>query len=296
MRSSITTAKKIGALVTTVVFTLLVVASCAMSPESPDGAAEVRSRLAALQSNSDLAERARVEIREAEEAVRIAEQPLSDQDSALAEHRVLMAETKVSIAEAKAMTRFAEHERSRMGEERDELRLQARTLEADRARAETADARSTADAAVRSQEAGAAMAAEQLAEFQRQIEALALEAETTDRGIVLTLGDVLFATGSADLQPGARSNLDRLATFLNQYPDRNAIIEGHTDNVGSESLNQQLSQRRADSVRNYLVQRGIESRRLSATGLSMSQPVASNDTASGRQQNRRIEIIIDNPQ
>jgi outer membrane protein OmpA-like peptidoglycan-associated protein len=128
--------------------------------------------------------------------------------------------------------------------------------------------------------------------MQRQIDAL--QARQTERGLVLTLGDVLFISGRADLRPGATSNLSRLVTFLNQNPLRNVEIEGHTDSVGSDEYNQHLSQRRADSVRSYLVQQGIASQRISASGKGEHQPVAGNDTDGGRQQNRRGEVIIGN--
>ena len=134
---------------------------------------------------------------------------------------------------------------------------------------------------------------QQSKDYQRQIEAL--EAEITDRGVVLTLGDVLFATGSSDLQKDANNSLNKLVSFLNQYPDRQVLIEGHTDDVGSVEFNRGLSERRAESVRGYLRQQGIASRRLATAGLGMERPVANNGTAAGRQQNRRVEIIIENP-
>ncbi|HSN70302.1 MAG TPA: OmpA family protein, partial [Steroidobacteraceae bacterium] len=161
-------------------------------------------------------------------------------------------------------------------------RLDARTREADRAR----DARDVARVA-------AAEAAQQVDELQQQIDAI--DAEVTDRGLVLTLGDVLFATDRADLKTGATTSLDRLVGFLVEYPNRSVEIEGHTDSVGSEDYNQGLSQRRADSVRTYLTQQGIGAQRVSASGKGESQPIANNDFASGRQQNRRVEIIIANP-
>jgi outer membrane protein OmpA-like peptidoglycan-associated protein len=122
-----------------------------------------------------------------------------------------------------------------------------------------------------------------------------LQAKPTDRGLVVTLGDVLFMTGRADLQPGAVGNLGRLVTFLNKYPGRTVAIEGYTDSVGSEDYNQRLSERRADSVKSYLIGQGIGSTRLSASGKGESDPVAANDSASGRQQNRRVEVVISNP-
>jgi outer membrane protein OmpA-like peptidoglycan-associated protein len=89
--------------------------------------------------------------------------------------------------------------------------------------------------------------------------------------------------------------LNKLVFFLNKHPDRSVAIEGYTDSVGSEDYNQALSQRRADSVRSYLVRQGIGSGRLTASGMGMSDPVAGNDSAAGRQQNRRVEVIVSNP-
>ncbi len=262
----------------------LMTASCATAPDSPERAEQVRNELTALQNDPKLADRARVEVREAEAAVRLAEQPLPKSDEALGEHRVYMAEQKVAIAHAKATTRYAEHQREQLSEERSEARLEARSREVGRAREDAVQARL-------SREQEVAAAERKSAEYQRQIDAL--QAEVTDRGLVLTLGDVLFASGSADLQSGGHRNLDKLVNFLNQYPERRAQIEGHTDSVGSAEFNQTLSQQRAESVRRYLTEQGIASRRISATGIGMGQPVASNDNASGRQQNRRVEIIID---
>jgi outer membrane protein OmpA-like peptidoglycan-associated protein len=276
-----------------------VLTGCATAPRSPEGAAEVRSKLTQLQSDANLADRAPVALREAEAAVRIAEEPLAN-DAALGAHRVYMADRKVEIAIAQASTRYAEDQRAKLGEERERARLAARTREADRARADADAARASAADAARmaSADADAARtaasdAARQAEELQRQIDAL--QAKATDRGLVLTLGDVLFSSGRADLKVGATSNLSRLVTFLNQNPSRNVEIEGHTDNVGGDDYNQGLSRRRADSVRSFLIQQGISSQRITATGKGEHQPVADNDSASGRQQNRRVEVIIENP-
>ena len=277
----------------------LVLVGCATAPRSPEGAAEVRSKLTRLQSDPNLAGRAPVALREAEAAVRIAEEPLAN-DAARGAHRVYMADRKVEIAIAQASTRYAEDQRAKLGEERERARLDARTREADRARADADAARASAADAARmaSADADAARtaasdAARQADELQRQIDAL--QAKATDRGLVLTLGDVLFSSGRADLKVGATSNLNRLVTFLNQNSSRNVEIEGHTDNVGGDDYNLGLSQRRADSVRSFLIQQGVSSQRITATGKGEHQPVADNDSASGRQQNRRVEVIIKNP-
>jgi outer membrane protein OmpA-like peptidoglycan-associated protein len=114
------------------------------------------------------------------------------------------------------------------------------------------------------------------------------------RGIVITLsGSVLFASGKADLLPEARTKLDQVAEVLLTTRDRHLIVEGHTDSQGSDRYNMDLSQRRADAVRDYLVQRDYQADRIQARGLGEGQPVADNGSAEGRANNRRVEIIIE---
>ncbi|WP_211315756.1 OmpA family protein [Isoalcanivorax indicus] len=247
--------------------------ACASGPVSPDGAAEVRGKLTTLQSDPELSSRARVEIREAEDAVKVAEQPLARDQAALGAHRVYMADQQVEIARARAAAKLAEDQRSQLDEARGDARLQARTLEADRAHADAAKARTSE------------------ADMQRRLDDM--QAKQTDRGQVVTLGDVLFDTGSAQLRSSANTNLDKLASFLKQYPDQRLLIEGHTDNVGSAAFNLQLSRQRAESVQQYLIRSGIAAQRLSVEAVGLQRPVASNSTANGRQQNRRVEVIIE---
>jgi outer membrane protein OmpA-like peptidoglycan-associated protein len=259
---------------------------CAAAPVRPSGAAEARLKLTRLQADPNLSGRAPAAIADAAAAVALAEQP--GVDPALGDYRVYMADRKIDIATAQAQTRLLEDQRAALVTERQNVRLDARTREADSAHAAAASAQE--DAAVA--KANAAILAAQAAELQRQI--AALDVRETDRGLVLTLGDVLFATGSSDMRSGATAHLDKLVGFLDHYPDRTARIEGYTDSTGSASYNLDLSQRRADSVRGYLRGQGIEPSRLTAAGMGESDPVASNGTASGRQQNRRVEIIISN--
>ncbi len=122
-----------------------------------------------------------------------------------------------------------------------------------------------------------------------------LQAKQTDRGIVLTMGDVLFDVDQATLKPGAIEQMSRLAQFLQQHPDQSLRIEGYTDSTGTADYNQSLSQRRADAVRNTLVADGVAPQRIVAVGLGEDYPVATNSTAAGRQQNRRVNIVIANP-
>jgi outer membrane protein OmpA-like peptidoglycan-associated protein len=251
----------------------LLLAACAAAPVKPDGAADARSKLTQLQSDPSLAGRAPLAVKEADTAVQVAEQPQADQE--LGAYRVYMADRKVEIARAQAETSLAEDQRTALSANRETSRLDARTREADAAHVATANSQ------------------QQAAELQRQIDVL--QAKPTDRGLIVTLGDVLFDTGKASLKAGATSNLNKLVAFLNEYSDRTVLIEGYTDSVGSEDYNQGLSERRADSVKSYLAGQGIGSIRLSASGKGESDPVASNDSAAGRQQNRRVEVIISNP-
>jgi outer membrane protein OmpA-like peptidoglycan-associated protein len=119
-----------------------------------------------------------------------------------------------------------------------------------------------------------------------------LDAKQTARGMVITLGDVLFSVNRAELSSGGVRNVQKLAGFLNQYPQRKVLIEGHTDSTGSLSINQPLSERRADAVRTALVGMGISGDRIETRGYADAHPVASNNTAAGRQLNRRVEIIL----
>ena len=123
-------------------------------------------------------------------------------------------------------------------------------------------------------------------------ELASLKAQQTDRGVVLTVGDVLFAAGKAEVGPGAQRSIDKLAEFLKAYPKRNVLIEGHSDNVGNEEFNIKLSQQRADAVRDLLVARGIALQRIRTKGYGPKFPVVENDTAAGRQQNRRVEVVV----
>jgi outer membrane protein OmpA-like peptidoglycan-associated protein len=278
-------------LIATTVASLLL-AACAAAPLKPDGAAEARSKLTQLQSEPNLANRAPLAIKEADAAVRAAEQPQVYKE--LGAHLVYLADRKVETARAQAETSLAEDQSAR---------LEACTREADAAkgqiataRAEGAEQKVAADQARSEAHAAyvaAASSGQQAAELQRQIDVL--QPKPTDRGLVLTLGDVLFASGRANLKSGATGNLNMLVAFLNKYPDRTVAIEGYTDSIGSEDYNQGLSERRADSVKSYLAGQGIGSIRLSASGKGESEPVAGNDSAAGRQQNRRVEVIISNP-
>jgi outer membrane protein OmpA-like peptidoglycan-associated protein len=268
--------------------------ACATAPMRPDGAAAVRNKLIQLQSNPQLADRASIAMKDAEVAVRAAEKPQLDES--LGRHLVFIADRKVDTAKALAETALAEDQRTALTEQREKARLDSRSREVDVAKNQAAEQKSAADQSRADADAARAAAAnsqQQSAELQRQIDEM--HAKVTDRGVVLTLGDVLFTSGQADLKATATGNLNKLVTFLNTYPNRTVVVEGYTDSVGSDDYNQGLSERRADGVKSYLVRRGVGSERLTALGKGKSDPVAGNDSADGRQQNRRVEVVISNP-
>ncbi len=251
----------------------LLLAGCSGAPLRPEGADQVRGKLTQLQSDAQLASRAPVALKDAELAVRAAEKPQQERDKG--EHLVFIADRKVDIAFALAESRLLIDQRKILQEERANMLLDSRTREADRARMEASAAQGQTDAL-----------RQQIAE---------LNAKDTERGLVVTLGDLLFDTGKAELKSGATRNLTKLAVFLNTYKDRSVLIEGHTDNVGSEHSNLLLSQQRAESVKSWLENQGIASHRLVASGKGESSPVAGNESGSGRQLNRRVEVVIENP-
>jgi outer membrane protein OmpA-like peptidoglycan-associated protein len=153
--------------------------------------------------------------------------------------------------------------------------------------AETARAREAADRAE-------AERAKMRAELVRQLNVVLATRETA-RGLIVNMSDVLFDTGLHSLRPGAREKLARISGIILAHPDMRIEVEGHTDSVGGVDLNQRLSEKRADSVRTYLISQGVDSNSIVARGFGKSKPVADNATAAGRQQNRRVELVVNGP-
>ena len=129
------------------------------------------------------------------------------------------------------------------------------------------------------------------ARLEQQLNSI-LQTRDSARGLIVSMSDVLFDTGKYSLLPGAREKLAKVAGILLAYPGLNIAVGGYTDNVGSNQLNQNLSEQRAGSVRDYLVQQGVARNSVTATGFGNSVPVASNDNAEGRQANRRVELVV----
>lgn len=262
----------------------VLLSACAADAVKDPGVARARADLSQLQADPQLASRAPLALHDAEVAVQAAEQ--TRDDAPLAQHRGYLAERRVQIARTQAQTQYAVDQRKALSEQNGRMQLDARTSEADAAKAQAGSAKAEADTA------RAQSDADQRRNAALEAQLLALQAKKTDRGMVLTLGDVLFASGRSDLKAGSVANLDRLVSFLDQAPERSVRIEGHTDDRGGQELNQALSQKRAESVARYLTGRGIDGSRLTSVGDSYNSPVADNHTDAGRQANRRVEVII----
>ena len=188
------------------------------------------------------------------------------------EHFAYLAATRVDIAYSIASAKENARELENMRLERQRVQLDLRSGELERSKAEIDRAR------------------EEAAEMQRRMRDL--EARQTERGMLLTLGDVLFESEQSELTAEAAETIDRIAEFMDVYPERRALIEGHTDSMGEDDFNMDLSRERAYSVRQALVARGVSSSRITTNGFGESQPVASNGDSAGRQRNRRVEIIF----
>lgn len=206
-----------------------------------------------------------------------------------------MRQAQVDRERARADISSAEAQRAReeaLAAQRRAAMAGARAANAERRAdsAETLAALAGSDAAAAEQRAEAAR--QQAAALQAQLEQV--QARQTDRGMLVTLGDVLFEFNRAEVKPTARDELAKVAEFLRQYPDRRLLIEGYTDNVGSAEYNRDLSRRRAEAVAAQLVALGVPAERVSTAGYGKDYPVADNSTDTNRAMNRRVEVYISN--
>ncbi|MHA6575424.1 OmpA family protein [Pseudomonas yamanorum] len=234
----------------------LVLVGCAVTPENAQ-LVEARQQFSALQNNPNSSTLAPIETQAAFLALSKADLlSNSDRSAAGVEQLAYLATQKIALAEQTISGREASAGLANIGLERTQVQLDVRT--------------------------------QQLKTLQ------ALNSKPTDRGQVITLGDVLFDTGRSDLKSASRRDIQQLASFLENNLERKVRIEGFTDTVGSESLNQALSERRADSVASALIQQGVDPARISTQGYGQEFPVAGNSSASSRQLNRRVEVIVSN--
>jgi outer membrane protein OmpA-like peptidoglycan-associated protein len=257
-----------------------VLSACASAPQRNDQLEQARAEVQTLAANpmaqqaanSDL-EQARTSLNQADSAFQQKKPPEQ------VNHLAYLALRHAQAGEARVAEAGARQQVAKAQEERNRIQLQARERETQAAKADAATARNTA-----------AAAQSELANARQELNDL--QAKQTDRGMVMTLSDVLFDTGKATLKAGATRDLDRLAHALKDNPSTRVKIEGYTDSVGSDSYNQELSERRARAVADALQSRGVPADRYQIEGLGKEFPVATNDTPAGRQQNRRVEIVF----
>jgi outer membrane protein OmpA-like peptidoglycan-associated protein len=278
----------------------LVMAGCASTPMPNEALESARSVVQAAQADPNAAKYGAADLQTAKSELAVADAAFMRRDEPSIAQPAYMAAQNARLAQLRGAAK-ADDARVAAGQaERDSIVLAARTNQVDSAnRAANAANRAKDDANRAKDDANRATDDARIARDQAtadaarlQTEVDALKAKPTDRGLVLTLGDVLFETGSATLSSGAGRNLDRLVQFLTDHPERLVQIDGFTDSVGTDSYNQDLSQHRADAVRYQLVSRGISSTRIATQGYGKSFPVASNSESGGRQLNRRVEVVI----
>lgn len=279
---------------------LLALSACTTTPERIPELDQARSTVESLERQPQARQAASIQLTNAREALQRAEAALEDgQPVEHIRHEAYLARRNAEIGLAMTSEAEAAREISQAEARRREVQLEARTAEAERARSMAEQRAMQAERSQQEARASQAVAEAAIEEANRLADELnamegELEAERTERGLVLTLGDVLFDTDGDDLKAGADVSMDRLAAFLKENPRRRLMVEGHTDSRGEAEYNKDLSERRADSVTEALVERGIPSDRIRPVGLGEEYPVAGNDTSAGMQQNRRVEIVVSN--
>lgn len=286
----------------------ILLGACASAPTNTTQLESARSDFRQVQNNPNVPMLAGQEMRQATDAMQQADMASNEgQNADKVNQLAYVAQQKIALTQEVVKKKMAEAEVARAAKERDQIRLHQRTAEADKANAAAQQAQMSAQqsqaAALAAQNeaalaqrktdearAQAADAQARAAMLESQLAELA--AKKTDRGMVITLGDVLFATAKADLNSSGMRNAQKLAEVLKQNPARTVLVEGFTDSTGNTAFNQELSERRGMSVRDALLQMGIGSDRIQVRGYGESFPVASNDSATSRQQNRRVEIVL----
>jgi outer membrane protein OmpA-like peptidoglycan-associated protein len=304
-------------------------AACSTMPAADSPLAQARNAYSNAQADPQVTSLAAGELRQASDSLDKANHASSKGESgATIDHLAYVVKQQVAIAQETAAQKAAELAVANASVERDRVRLEARTREADSAQRQAQASQRQAEASQRSAEMAqrqseasqrsaeasqrqslverqaandaqlsAQIARQQTLDAESRSRELAaqlaeLSAKKTDRGMVITLGDVLFDTNKAQLKSGGVRNVQKLADFFKQYPQRNVMIEGFTDSTGSNSRNQELSEERVSSVRTALLGMGVGTERITSRGYGESYPVAANDTAAGRQLNRRVEIVV----
>jgi outer membrane protein OmpA-like peptidoglycan-associated protein len=257
----------------------LTLCACAGAPQPNAALESAHAAVQAAESDPNVSKYAALDLEAAKRDLAVADDAATHHNDAQIAQSAYLAAQNARLAQMHAAAK-ADDARVAAGQaERDKILLAARTREVQNAKVAT-------DAAVDQRDQATAQAARLQAEVDQ------LKATPTPRGLVLTLGDVLFDTGRAELNPGAARKLDQLGQFLNEHKDRRVQIDGFTDSVGSDAYNEELSRRRADAVKAALLSRGVDASRIGTEGYGKAYPVANNNDSGGRQLNRRVEVVI----
>jgi len=269
-----------------------IVSGCSSMPNQ--SLTEAHSSYNNARTNPDVTNLAALELKDAGDSLNKADSAFSeDEDEETVNHLAYLAKQQVGIAQETAKRKTAELAVTTSAAKRTQVQLDARTAEADAAKLQVEIVEENANwQATQLAVASANSERDQALIAQQEIQLQALNAKKTERGMVITLGDVLFSTNKAQLKSGGMRNVQKLAEFLTQYPQYKVSVEGHTDSRGTDEHNQDLSERRAYAVRTALMEMAISSDRVATRGYGEAFPVAGNDTAASRQLNRRVEIIV----
>ena len=295
------TSKKFNPALPALLAMAVFVAACSSAPTTTSLLDQTRGDFMAAQSNPAVTSFAAVEFKQASEALEQANAAAARKDSQEKVDKLAhLAKQKIATAQEVAKQKGAEAEVASAGKQRDQVRLEARTQEADQAKLKADEAlRQAAASQAQAHNAQAQVQSADAAAREAQARAAALEAQLadlsakkTERGMVITLGDVLFGTDQARLTPDGMQTARKLADVLAKNPKRTVLIEGFTDSTGGADHNLALSQRRAEAVRNALLEMGVARDRVATRGYGEAYPVAGNDSASNRQLNRRVEIVL----
>jgi len=281
----------------------ILLAACSTTPTTTPQLDQARADFVVANNNPQVSSYAPLEFKQASDALNAANAAAAKKESLEDIDRLAyIAKQKIATAQAVARGKAAEANIADASRQRTEISLEARTAEAERAKRQAAEAQ--AAAALAQQQAAnaqqqAAVAQDQtraMAERAAKLEALLVDmnAKQTERGMVITIGDVLFATNEANLTPNGMSTLRKLADVMAQNQERTVLVEGFTDSTGSSSYNQDLAQRRANAVASALGGMGVQRERIAMKAYGEAFPVAANDTASNRQLNRRVEVVLSN--
>jgi outer membrane protein OmpA-like peptidoglycan-associated protein len=294
---------KSNILTSAVIASALLLGACSTIPTTTPALDQARGDFVAANNNPQVSQYAPLEFKQASDALEQANAAAAHKDSLdKIDKLAYLAKQKIATAQEVAKQKAAEADVANAGRQRDQLRLEARTAEAERARMQAAqsqaDAQSAqgqaADAQRKAMDAEAQTREAQARAAQLEAQMADLQAKKTERGMIITIGDVLFGTDQAQLTADGMNTVRKLADVMTQNPNRTVLVEGFTDSTGSSAHNQELSARRAAAVANALTGMGIGRERVAMRGYGEAYPVAPNDSAADRQLNRRVEIVLSN--